>query len=80
MQIHSYLTLLRSLLFVASLGMTQLLVSSLDLLDLMLDGLRLIILFIPNQLAIFAVHAVTFKDVIPRWDRPIRFVQSYMPV
>ena len=46
----------------------------------MLDGLRLIILFIPNQLAIFAVHAVTFKDVIPRWDRPIRLVQSYMPV
>jgi hypothetical protein len=45
--------------FLASFGMTQLLVSSLELLSLMLDGLRLIILFIPNHLAIFAVHAVT---------------------
>ena len=60
--------------------MPQLLVSSLDLLSLMLVGLRLIIPFIPNHLAIFAVHAVALKYVTPRWDRPLRLVEPNMPV
>ena len=60
--------------------MPQLLVSSLDLLGLMLVGLRLIIPFIPNHLAIVAVHAVALKDVTPRWDGPLRFVEPDMPI
>jgi hypothetical protein len=65
---------------VGSSGMPQLLVSSLDLLSLVLVCLRLIIPFIPNHLAIFAVHAVALKYVAPRWDGPLRFVEADMPV
>jgi hypothetical protein len=60
--------------------MPQLLVSSLGLLGLVLVSLRLIIPFIPYHLAIFAVHAVALKDVTPRWDGPLRFVEPDMPV
>ena len=80
MLINSYFALLRSLFLVASFGVTQLPVSSLELLSFMLDGLRLIILFIPYHLAVSAVHTVTFQDVIPCWDSPFGFVKSYMPV
>ena len=60
--------------------MPQLLVSSLGLLGLVLVSLRLIIPFIPNHLAIFAVHAVALKYLTPRWDGPLRFVEPNMPV